>query len=384
MKKFAAVTNIDAVRSVLKKRYETDGVCTPFQEALELALLSEKRKASEFQCPFYSQFLPFEGFWDYIGHIPVYRNPDRPLPVYNVKQSRTFQEAFGNFYLEENVLFSKGMDVNIYSHLPYVNDGIHTHDHFELNYIYHGEGEFYFGEEHKVLKEGALLIIAPDSPHNVRAKGQDLILSVMVRKSTFEKVFWSLLNKDNVLASFFRSSLNEKNGENYLVFQTDNEESQQVYLQSLMVELNIKDTFFNNNMICILSLFLTTVLRKYGSTASFYDFGSLSAQQFDVNVLLQYIRQYYNTVTLTDVSEMFHYSESFFSRLIKKKLGKSFSDLVRELRLSHGQELLRQTGYTLRQICDIIGYDSVSAFSRAYKTKYGISPKEERNPGENL
>ena len=77
---------------------------------------------------------------------------------------------------------------------------------------------------------------------------------------------------------------------------------------------------------------------------------------------------------------MFHYSESFFSRLIKKKLGKSFSELVRELRLSHGQELLQQTSYTLRQICDIIGYDSVSAFSRAYKTRYGISPKEERNP----
>lgn len=379
MKELAPATDIEAVRSVLKKRYETDQICMPFQDALELALLSEKRQVSEFCCPFYSQYLPFDEFWEYIGHIPVYRNPDRPLTACNVKQSRTFKEAFGNFYIEENVLFSKGMDVNIYSHLSYVNDGIHTHDHFELNYIYHGQGEFQFGDEQKILPEGALLIIAPDSPHNVRAKDRDLILSIMVRKSTFEKVFWPLLNKDNVLASFFRSSLNDENGENYLVFQTDNDVSQQVYLQSLMVELNIKDTFYNNNMVCILSLFLTTVLRKYGSTASFYDFSSLSDQQFDVNVLLQYIRQYYSTVTLKDVSEMFHYSESFFSRLIKKKLGKSFSELVRELKLSHGQELLWQTSYTLRQICDMIGYESVSAFSRAYKTKYGISPKEERS-----
>lgn len=373
----ASITNISIIRSVLSTNYEKYQTTMPFQKALSLALQTETRNPCDFNHPDYPGFLSCDEFWNYVGQLPVMAVPNLPAPASDKQQN--FPNNFGNFYLRENSLFSEGMDINVYTHLPFVNDGFHTHDHFELNYIYRGNGDFCFENEHKILTEGTLLIIAPDSPHNVRALKNDFIISIMVRKSTFNNIFWSLLSKDTLLSAFFRNSLKQNNERNYLIFQTDNDVLLQGYLQELFVELEIKDTLFNNNMACILSLFFSNILRKYSDSACFYNVQDLSDGHCDFNLLSQYIRQNYNTVTLKDVAEKFHYSESFFSKLIKKNFGTSFSVLIRELRLSHAQELLQHSNYTLREICDIVGYSSVSAFSRSYKEHYGTSPRSRRD-----
>lgn len=370
MKKPASVTDIGSVRSVLYANYEKNQTTMPFPKALSLALLSETRKTDTFCYPEYSGFLSCKDFWDYVGRIPVFQTT-HPSPI---SHPQNITGRFGNFYLQEDSLFTEGMDINVYTHLPFVNDGFHTHDHFELNYIYHGNGDFYSEDEHLTLKEGAFLIIAPDSPHNIRAFKDDFIISIMVRKSTFNSLFWSLLSKDTLLSAFFRNALKQNNEKNYMIFQTENEWLLQNYLQNLFAELGMKDAFYNHNMTSILLLFFSTLLRNHSDTAHFYNCQQLSGEHCDFNLLSQYIRQNYNTITLKDVAEKFHYSESFFSKLIKKNFGVSFSVLIRDLRLSHAHELLRHSSYTLREICDIVGYQSVSAFSRSYKKRYGTSP----------
>lgn len=207
MKKPASVTDIGSVRSVLYANYEKNQTTMPFPKALSLALLSETRKTDTFCYPEYSGFLSCKDFWDYVGRIPVFQTT-HPSPI---SHPQNITGRFGNFYLQEDSLFTEGMDINVYTHLPFVNDGFHTHDHFELNYIYHGNGDFYFEDEHLTLKEGAFLIIAPDSPHNIRAFKDDFIISIMVRKSTFNSLFWSLLSKDTLLSAFFRNALKQNN-----------------------------------------------------------------------------------------------------------------------------------------------------------------------------
>ncbi len=373
----ALITDINKIRSVSNTKYKKYKTALPFPKALQIAFQTETRPSDCFAYPEYSGFLSYEEFWNYIGNIPVIE-PSSPFSPPTNPISKQYK-MYGNFYLTEHAIFSNGMDINIYTHLPFINDGFHTHDHFELNYVYHGKADFCFEDEHLILDEGTLLIIAPDSPHNVRAFENDLIISIMIRKTTFNKIFWSLLNNDTLLSAFFRNSLKQNNERNYLIFQTDNEVIIQSYIQKLMAEFGIKDSLCNNNMICILSLFFATVLRKYSNTTRFYNIQELLDKHSNLNILFQYMRQNYNTITLKDVAEKFHYSESFFSRLIQKNFGKPFSVLIRELRLSHAQELLRYSNYTLEEICGIIGYNSVSAFSRAYKAYYGIAPGNARN-----
>ena len=101
----------------------------------------------------------------------------------------------------------------------------------------------------------------------------------------------------------------------------------------------------------------------------------MSTERFDVNLVSQYIRQNYTTVTLKELANKFHYSEAFFSKLFKKHFGKSFSDLIREFKLASAKQLLQYSNCTIKEVCEIVGYNSISAFSRAYKEHYGVSPR---------
>ena len=366
------VTDIEKIRSILMKNYEKNHTTLSFQQAVSLAFLAEKRPEDNFIPSINTSFLSFSEFWDYIGKMPVYKPPFSSKSI-----SKPLSQKFGNLYIQEVSLFAKNMDMNVYTHLPYVNDGIHTHDHFELNFIYHGQGEFSFENENMILFEGEFLIIAPDSPHNLRAKKDDLIISIMVRKSTFDKIFWPLFSKDTLLSAFFTNSMRQNNEQNYVVFKTQNDFLIQFYLQQLITEKNTGDLFSNENMTSLLLMILRYLLRNYSGTAYFYDCQPVSDKHCDFELLSQYIHQNYNNVTLKDVAQKFHYSESFFSKLIVKHYGVTFSVLIRELRLSHARELINHTNYTLQEICDIIGYSSVSSFSRAYKKQYGNSPGAE-------
>ena len=67
--------------------------------------------------------------------------------------------------------------------------------------------------------------------------------------------------------------------------------------------------------------------------------------------LMQYINQNYSTVTMKTLSEAFHYSESFLSRLIHRQSGKTFSKIVQDCRMMHGKELLESTNIPISRIC---------------------------------
>lgn len=371
-------TNIDMIRTVLKEHYDRYLSPLPFPKALELALQEKGNVPCEVQIPPYSKFLTCDEFCSYVGKMPViYKKVSDERKVQkNVMEN--LPKDFGKFYIEEDSMFFPEADITIYTHLPFVDDGMHTHDHFELNYIYRGTGCFYFEQQKIMLKEGDFMIISPNSPHNVRGVDDDFIISIMVRKSTFKNVFWSLLSKDTVLSIFLRNSLDQNNKRNYMLFHTGVDIILCHHIQILMARSREKDIFVNHDMVCTLSQIFSTLLRKYSENISFYQVQDISSGHFNMNLLTQYIRQHYDTVTLKEVAEKFHYSESFFSRLIKQKFGKSFSELVREIRLSHAKDLLLYSNYTLREICDIVGYHSVSAFSRSYKEKYGVAPGTSR------
>ena len=49
-----------------------------------------------------------------------------------------------------------------------------------------------------------------------------------------------------------------------------------------------------------------------------------------------------------------------------------------KMTVSDVETLLKTTGYTLQEICEIIGYDSCAHFSRTFKKRYGLSPSEFR------
>ncbi|GAB3113349.1 AraC family transcriptional regulator [Aestuariicella hydrocarbonica] len=68
-------------------------------------------------------------------------------------------------------------------------------------------------------------------------------------------------------------------------------------------------------------------------------------------------------------------------RTLQKKLTErdtSFSDLLDEVRWSKARQTLENSNIPLSRLASLLGYSELSAFSRAFKTEFGLSPKQWR------
>ncbi len=78
--------------------------------------------------------------------------------------------------------------------------------------------------------------------------------------------------------------------------------------------------------------------------------------------------------TLESVARAAGMSRSAFSERFGKTFGRSAMDLLREIRLDRGAELLRTTDLTVERVAERIGLSSRSYFSRAFRSRFGIDP----------
>lgn len=358
------------------KYYTKNGRKSSFKSILSLCMTKKKNKSKlSFEDCTPMSYLSLDDFWSFIEQIPLgpSRKEDNRAEAVN-----SFPSHFGNFYICENEMFDYLDDITAYIHIPYIGDGIHTHDHFEINYVYHGEAILKFEEETTHLSEGSFIILAPNSPHNIMTENDALVISIMIRKTTFDKVFFPFLKCDDTLSSFFKKTLYSISSPNYLLYETSNPLNLSNYFQNLLIEYNRNDVLRNANAISILSLIFSTILRQNQEPRIFYNFSDLENNHFNFYILMQYIYQNYQTVSLNSLSREFNYSASFFSKLILKKTGKQFSEIVQEIKLKHGLELLQQSQFTIQKISEMIGYASPNHFSRIFKKVYGVSPQNYR------
>jgi AraC-like DNA-binding protein len=70
-------------------------------------------------------------------------------------------------------------------------------------------------------------------------------------------------------------------------------------------------------------------------------------------------------------------SESTLRRKLDDE-GTRFRDLLSELRLSHGLNLLQVSQQSIQQIADACGYRSASRFSERFRQRFGVAPSELR------
>jgi AraC-like DNA-binding protein len=64
-------------------------------------------------------------------------------------------------------------------------------------------------------------------------------------------------------------------------------------------------------------------------------------------------------------------------RALQRDLAKhncTFKQLLLEIRMELAEQYLRSSDITLSDLTELLGYQNLSAFSRAFKNSYGLSP----------
>lgn len=82
--------------------------------------------------------------------------------------------------------------------------------------------------------------------------------------------------------------------------------------------------------------------------------------------------------SVSAISDALHITPGYLSSLFKEHEGESISARIESVRLEHAADLLRSTEEHVHDIQDKVGYRNPNTFYKAFKRRFGRSPKEYR------
>lgn len=248
---------------------------------------------------------------------------------------------------------------------------LHSHSYVEILYCHSAAGvEYLVGSDRYKLQKGDVVLIPPGISHRP-------IMPETLSEPYVRDVLW--VNAD------FLASLEEifpKSTVSSLapvtLLRTAN--TQWDFLGELfhagVLEEERKEPGWEAIVVGNSLKILTHLGRAYLQHSS----GILKAEQPELlDKLTAYIEDHYaSRITVDALARKFYVSSSTISHLFKQKMGVSIYRYVTQRRLISAKNLISE-GIALEQVATKVGFSDYSAFYRAFKQEYGISPRQFRN-----
>ncbi len=102
-------------------------------------------------------------------------------------------------------------------------------------------------------------------------------------------------------------------------------------------------------------------------------------QDFYVREATSFIEQnFQNDISVEDIAAFCNLNRSYFGKIFRDAVGKSPQEFLIQYRMTKAAELLKLTELAVKDISNAVGYPNQLHFSRAFKSIYGISPRQWR------
>lgn len=99
-----------------------------------------------------------------------------------------------------------------------------------------------------------------------------------------------------------------------------------------------------------------------------------------INEILEYIhRNYYEDITLKDLSKEYFMESSNLARLFKNNVGVSLINYLHKVRINKAKELLEDKEMEIKDISTSVGYNNINNFYKKFKELTNMTPIEYRN-----
>lgn len=101
--------------------------------------------------------------------------------------------------------------------------------------------------------------------------------------------------------------------------------------------------------------------------------------------IVSYCSQHFSeNLSLSLLEEKLHLNKYYISHLFSGKLGLRFNDYVNSLRISEARKLLVHSDYSITEISEMVGFNTLRTFNRAFSKQTGYSPSEYRRLAPSL
>lgn len=105
---------------------------------------------------------------------------------------------------------------------------------------------------------------------------------------------------------------------------------------------------------------------------------SAQREQISIEAAAEILSTHLKTPTLPALSRRVGLNRNKITVGFRDRYGMTPAEFSREARLAHARRLVLETGGSMFDIAATTGFTSQSAFSRTYRARFGISPREDR------
>ncbi len=279
--------------------------------------------------------------------------------------------------LQEQTFISDDTNAEIL-HLPrYVDIEEHRHDFFEIVCTIGGTCLHRVEENRVFMHQGDVTIIPPNVRHHLLAEPDCISLTIKIRKSTFDSAFSVLMRSNTLLSAYFSQTLYSRHYPNSLTFHCGQDKFLPELLLYMLAQQFEKKRYYNYVLDGLMTTFFSYLVQNFEDTIELAN--GNNAMNERMTAIENYMRQNYQTATLTSTAKHFFISPAYLSTMIKKQTGQTFSGILQKIKMEHAAGLLKETDMKVEQICDNVGYQDTTQFIRTFKKHYGTTPRRFRN-----
>ncbi len=243
----------------------------------------------------------------------------------------------------------------------------HTHlDWYELTYVFSGKGTIYTNTVPAKVKANDVYVSKPKEIHKLVSDSSDPMRYCFVAFN-FKKnsPLYDVLTKDNGFAlektdRVFNMPEFENSFQHLLSYIYNDED----VLNNLLLERELES---------IVLKMLKYIKHNNFKTYSPPKINNIEMLSFNI---INYIDNNLTTIDKTSrLSQIFNYNYSYISRCFKNTTGLSISEYFTDKKLAVAKKIIEEGNMSITEISNHLNYTSIYVFSRAFKNKYGISPK---------
>ena len=248
----------------------------------------------------------------------------------------------------------------------------HQHEFYELVFVLSGTCEHRIGDQTFSHHTGDFTIIPPGISHFLDASPDCVCLTAKATVQTFRSLFYKILHQNSKFSAYLNQSISHP----YFRCAMTLSVGEDPFVRSSLLQAYYQQTNGQSYGTVIteslLQAVIAYILQSYEDTAVFLT--TDSARQQQALEILSYLFENYQTVTLHEAAEHFHYNPSYLSAKLQHLTGQNFSSLIKNYKLRQAEHLLRTTDLPLGDVCEQVGYLDTAQFIRSFKERYGQSP----------
>ena len=244
---------------------------------------------------------------------------------------------------------------------------LHHHDFFEVYFLIAGDVTYLIDGKMVHVMPGDLLLISPRQLHQV---------CIQPEMSAYERyVLWvdpTVIHRLSSTQSDLSIGLSDYS--HHLRLKSQDRSRVQAILESLHREVDAEDYGSDLLRQALLTQLLVTVNRLATQQGSWMEEHSQTDQA--VEQVMGYVNLHYSEpLTLDMLAEKCFVSKYHLSREFNRRMGTSIYHYIQKKRLLIAQQLMDQ-GKRPNEVYCLCGFNDYTCFYRAFKSEYGIAPRE--------